>query len=567
MRSERSRAPEGFWTEAWRLADPAYTELAFQAIYAVRQGNLPPDIPPRELAARARRRVLQSKALISGLLGFLSLGSLLLLNPVARRLFVVLLPEGLYVAAVLGALVVVEMILLWWTGLQVLPAYLASGIVPLLRGLPVSPKSLRRAALILLLRLFDAPVITCLVLTPIAAGIALRSAVAGLLLLPAVVAAAVFAIALALLSGRFFVRHVQGARGGTARTAMRWAYLVLWAIPAFAMYGFVAVGPAFLRYIAALALDGPTAVLDAIFLAFPFSLTTLPAFALGLPTAGPGPGLDPIAVLVGGALYAGLLSGTVAWLRTAPLRLSSETAFSPGPAAGALGRLSLTSSAGAVLRKDLRTASRTPGFAFLVLLPLLQAAALGIWTFVADPKPSGILQLASAAVESAALLATFFGPAFFAIEVLGYSYTRTLPLPGRSVVVGKLALVLLVYALASAIVVSLTLARVFAPTLFLAFVAAELPAIAAGGLLELTILFRRAEAKGLPITNLFAGAWWAAAVAVPGLLETGTPLLLYDALVGGTGPGLAIAGMAILASIELALVIPFALTVGRRGAA
>jgi predicted permease len=565
MRSGRLPEADGSWREAWRLADGAYTELAFQAIYAVRQGNLPPDIPSDQLARRARSRVRQSKFMVSFVLGFLSLGSLLFLNPIAQQLFVVLLPQGLYVGTVLGALVVLELTLLWWTGLQVLPAFLSSGIVPLLRSLPVNERTLRRAALLLLLRLFDAPAVACLILTPLAAGIALDSVVAGLLLLPAVVAAIVFAIALALVSGRFFVRRVQGARGGGLRSAVRWAYLVLWAVPAFAMYGFVVIAPAFLRFVAGLALDGPSSVLDLLFLAFPFPLTMLPAYSVGLPTSGVH-GLDAPIVVVGVVLYGLLLVGTSYWLVGAPLRLASDTPMAQVGPLGVVGRIRPTSISMAILHKDLRTASRTPGFAFLILLPLLDAAALGIWTYVATPLTVDVFSLASGAVASAALLATFFGPAFFAIEVMGYSYTRSLPLPGRSVLLGKVTLVALVYVLASVLVVALTLLRIFSPLLFVAFVAAELPAILAASLLEFSILFRRAQSKGLPITNLFAGAWWAAAVSIPGLIYAGTPLLLYDLLRNGSGSTWAVAAMAILALAELAVVTPYALSVGRGGA-
>ena len=561
MPSRRSPATSGSWREAWQLADPAYTELAFQAIYAVRQGNLPPGLPARAVARLARRRVLQSKVMVSGLLAFLSLGSLLIVNPAVVHLFVI--PWGLYLATGLGAVVVLDMIMIWWTGLQVLPSFLASGIVPLLSSLPVETRQLRRAALILLLRLFDAPALTCLVLTPLMAGIALHSVLAALLLLPAVAAAIAFAIALALVSGRFFVRHVQGARGGAARTALRWGYLVLWAIPAFAMYGFVAIGPAFVRFVAALALQGPTSVLDLVFLTFPFSLTALPSYGLGLATGGAGSTLSPVVVAAGACGYVALLAIAVAWLRTAPLRLSLETPYAPAVANGSGVRLRTTAVATAVLRKDVRVASRTPGFAFLVLLPLLESAALGIWTFVSNPDPSNVLSLANAAVESAALLATFFGPAFFAIEVMGYSYTRTLPLPGRSVLTGKVALVLAIYAMATLIVVALTLARVFEPVVFLGFVAAELPAVAAASLLEYSILFQRAQRKGLPITSLYAGAWWAAAVSVPGLIQSGTPLVLYDFLRGGTGAVWAVPAMAVLSVAELVAVLPYALHVSR----
>jgi predicted permease len=552
------------WRRAWRLADPAYTELAFQAIYAVRQGNLPPSDRAEDLSRKARTRVLQSKLLVSALLGFLSLGSLLLLNPIAQQLFVSVMPQGLYVATVLGALVVLELTLLWWTGLQVLPAFLASGIVPLLRTLPVDSVTLRRASLLLLLRLFDAPAITCLVLTPLAAGIALHSAVAGLLLVPAVLAAVVFAISLALLSGRFFVRHIQGARGGIAQTTARWAYLVLWAVPAFAMYGFITIAPAFLRYVAGLVIDGPSSSLDLIFLAFPFPLTTLPAWGIGLSTSGAF-GLDPSPVLFAALLYVAALASTGWWLSSAPLRLAVETPMATISNAAPNFRLRTGSIPAAVLRKDLRTASRTPGFAFLVLLPLLDAGALGIWTYIANPKPTDVFELAAAAVSSAALLATFFGPAFFAVEVYGYSYTRTLPLSGRSLLLGKVTLVAIIYLLSSAIVVVMTLLRIFSPGLFLAFVAAEFPAILAAAFLEFGLLFHRAERKGLPITNLFAGAWWAAAVSIPGLIVAGTPIVLYDSLKAGAGGLPAALAMGILALLELAVTVPFALSVARRG--
>jgi hypothetical protein len=553
------------WRRAWALAEPAYTELAFQAIYAVRQGNLPPNLPPQELAARARLRVRQSKLMVSFLLGFLSLGSLFLLNPLAQKLFVALMPQGLYVATVLGALVILELTLLWWTGLQVLPAFLASGIVPLLRTLPVDEPTLQKTSLLLLLRLFDAPALTCLVLTPVAAGIALHSWEAGVLLLPAVLCAVVFAISLALLSGRFFVRRVQGARGGTGAALLRWTYLFLWSVPAFAMYGFITIAPAYLRYISALALVGPSSALDTLFVAFPFPLTTLPVWGTGLSTQGAF-GLDVGPVAIAGALYLVALALTARWLLAAPLRLAMETPQASLELARGVAPLSLGSVTTAVLRKDLRTASRTPGFAFLVLLPLLDAAALGIWTYIANPNPTDVFALAAGAVTSAALLATFFGPAFFAVEVMGYSYTRTLPLPGRSVLFGKTALVGSIYLLSAALVVVLTSLRIFSPLLFIGFVLAELPAILAAALLEFGLLFRRAQRSDLPITNLFAGAWWAVAVSLPGLLVAGGPLLTYDTLRASPNWLFALPVMAVLAIAELAVILPFALSVARRGA-
>lgn len=558
------------WREAWRLADPAYTELAFQAIYAVRQGNLLPPDARGSLSARARRRVLQSKALVSAVLGLVSLGGIVVLSPVFETIFVAIMPRGLYVAAMFSAILVIELTLLWWTGLQVLPAFLAAGIVPLLSTLPVAPATLRRASLILFLRLFDVPVATCLILTPLAVGIALGSVAAALVAVPAVLSVAVFALALALVTGRFFVRRVQGARGGHRETLLRWTYLVLWAIPAFAMYAFIEIAPAFVRIIAGLTVTGPSSLLDLIFATYPLPFASLPTFAAGLPTSGtlsghPRYGLDALPVVLGLLAYSAAVLGVGRWLAAAPTRLAAE----PGATTGAgpvnlvvrPGRLSV-----AVLRKDLRTASRTPGFAFLILLPLLSSAALGLWTFASDPPARESFDLAVGAIATTTFLATFFGPAFFAIEVMGYSYTRTLPLPERGVLWGKVALAVLIYLVAGALLIGFTVLRGFPPGLFLAFVAAELPAIVAASTLELGLLFRRARRTGLPIVNLFAGAWWAALVSVPGLIVAGAPLVLYYALApsGTTG---AIVALALGSLAEFAVFVPATVGPGGRRAA
>ena len=53
-------------------------------------------------------------------------------------------------------------------------------------------------------------------------------------------------------------------------TALRWAYLVLWAIPAFAMYGFVAAAPGFFTFLGGLVAHGPNADLLLLKQAFRF---------------------------------------------------------------------------------------------------------------------------------------------------------------------------------------------------------------------------------------------------------------------------------------------------------
>ena len=551
------------WREAFRLSGVAFSELAFQAIYASRQGNLAPQCPARLLARQARRRVNQSKAIVSGLLGLLALGAGFALRAasVPGRVPAFVASPAVFDAGVLTALLSLDVGFLWWTGMQVLPTFLAAGVLPVLETLPVDDRTLDRTAGLLYLRLFDLPAATVLVATPLAVGSALGPLAGALAAIGAGTTIAL-SLALSLLTGRFFVRRVQGARGGGG-SLLRWAYLAAWLVPAFAIFAFVTVAPAFFGFLDRATTGGPSLPYDLLLGAFPYPFGALAAAAAhGAPTVGLG-GSEVVLAGAAAAGYLGLALAAVAWTFSSVRHIPEMPGRVAGPVRPGLGSLRPVRPALSVLTKDLRIASRTPGYAFLILLPMLDAAALGLWTLASAPGPSAALGLGLGAVTSAALLATFFGPAFFAVEVLAYSYGRTLPLPHRSLVVGKVALVGGIYLAASGIVLGLTLARIFDPGLFAAFVLAELPGVLAASFLELGILFRRARTRGLPITNLYAGAWFAILVAIPGVVVATLPLVAFQEgrLVGD---GAALVLMAGVALAELALSIPVAF--GRRAA-
>ncbi|HUI38775.1 MAG TPA: hypothetical protein VLY85_03990 [Thermoplasmata archaeon] len=556
----------GTWREAYRLHERTYPELAYHAIYAVRQGNLPPSVPPSQLVARSLRRVIESKLLVSGLLAVIILGSIVALRAPVETFLAPTLGRALYVATVVSGLLVLEMALLWWTGLQVLPTFLASGILPTLDVLPIPRRTVDRAALLLFLRLFDLPAATILILTPVAMSMALASPVAGLAVVPGTVAVLVFAFALSLATGRFFVRHVQGSPGGFGHAALRWLYLVLWATPAFAMYGFLTFGPRFVDWVSSLASTGPSAPLDALFAVFPFPLAALPGLAAASGASGTaGTSVPWAVVLLASAAYGALLVLVGTWLATAPARYSREGTEGRLVARRPV-RLLPTSAAMAVVTKDLRVASRTPGFAFLILLPLLNAVAIGVWTLLSGPTFNDVFNIATAAVATAALLATFFGPAFFAIEVMGFSYTRTLPLSERSLVLGKVTLITSLYLTAATIVLGLALTRVFDPGAFAGFILAELPAVAAAALFELGILTRVARRRGMPITNLYSGGWWATAVSLPGILVAGVPIVAFE-LSRSASISSALLVMGLIGLAELGGATAFTLGVSDRGLA
>ncbi len=552
------------WREAWRISSVAFSELSLQAIYAFRQGNLPPAGPPLQMVRRARRRVVQSKVLVAAVLGLLVAGACALLEVSARIVatpfFGVVVPTGVFQMGVLTGLLAIEVAFLWWTGLQVIPTLLASGVLPVLEPLPIDERTLGRVAGLLYLRLFDLPAAMVLVTTPLFVAASLGAA-AGLAIVPGAFAAVGFALALALWTGRFFVRRVQGARGGGGRTLVRWAYLVLWVLPAFAMFGLVIAAPGFLAIVGRTLGGGPSLGSDLVLSVFPITLAILPAIAVHGTAAFALDATGRAVLSAAAAVYVVLTAWAVVWLMASVRRTGLAPVLAPADAPPARFVLRPRGPARAVLTKDLRIASRMPGYAFLVIFPILEAVAIGLFTFVTGPGSSAALGLALAAVATAALLATFFGPAFFAIEVIAYAYGRTLPITDRSILTGKVALVAGIYLIAAGVVLGLTLVRVFQPALFVAFVLAEFPAVLAAALLELGLLFRRARARGLPIVNLYSGGWYAAIIAVPGLVVAGGPLVAFR-LLGAAAPETALAAMGLFALGELAICAPFAL--GRR---
>jgi predicted permease len=545
------------WREAWRLSRAPLCEVSFQAIYAFRQGNLLPPGPARSLAPRAERRTIQSKALVGLVLGALSLGAsvLLRLGPTGSpTLAAYALPPAAFDAGILTGVLSIDVALLWWTGLQVLPTFLASGALPVLETLPIDATTLRRTAGIVYLRLFDIPALTVLVSIPVFVGLALGP-LAGLAVIPGAVAIVAFGLALSFVTGRFFVRKIQGSRGGGGRTVVRWAHLLLWLVPAVSVLGFVSAGPVFFTFLGRAVSAGATGVFEGFEAAFPFTLALLPALAA---TGAPGISLtapEALELAVASTGYILLAGYAAIWLLGSVASTAHLPSVSARPGPAPRYELHPQTPALAVLTKDLRTASRTPGYAFLILLPILDSVAIGLVTVADAPSHAASQSLALAAVVAAALLATFFGPAFFSIEVLGFSYGRALPLSDRSVVLGKTALIVSVYLLAGLIVLGITLVKVTAPVTFVAFVVAELPAIVAAALLELGILFRWARTRGVPVPNLYAGAWSAVVVSLPGLVVAAAPLVVYGSY------GLLV--MAAASVAELAVCAPLMLR--RRG--
>ncbi len=550
------------WRGAFRVSKVVYDEFSFQSIYALKQGNTSAPLQERrggDPTEKARRRVAQSKGMVAFLLFMvISVGAIGLRAQSALGL--ALTPVDYATSVIAGELLLIFS-LLWMTGLQVAPTLLGSRVFPLLSTLPLSKKDMERVGFIVFLRIFDAPAIMAAIYLPLAVAVVTGSALAGLVLIPGTLVTVVLSCAISLVTARFFIVRVSGAEGGTPGSlALRWVYLLVWSLPSLAITAFVAFSLQILDLMSFWESANPGAF-RTLLLVYPFPFAYLASIALY-------PNLDAYHLLTDPvlwgtiALYIVVALGSLRWLRRAPVDLSLAAPRSTRSAhlRGTdlhVGRPSL-----AILHKDLRIASRTPGYAFLIILPLLDAFILGLSTVIENPAPAAAERFAIAAVTVAALLATFFGPAFFATEVLGFSFTRTLPIPRRTLLLGKASLILIIYVLAALLVMGLVAGRVGDPLPFILFAAAELPAVMAAAFFELGVLFHRAEKTGIPVTNLYSGAWWATLVVLPGLAVAGAPLVLYE-LGQNYDRALAVPSMAVTALLLLGATAAWALWGGR----
>jgi predicted permease len=547
--------------------------MAFQSIHAHRQGNpLPKDVAADELVPLALRRVEQSKALISFLLVMMSFFAMyFLLDPVIRPggvtiedAFAPFTPLPIYEAAVIGGLLLFQLSLIWTTGLQLLPTFLSSRIVQLFETLPLTEGQKDRIALYVVLRLFSYPIAVILVTVPFAVGFGLHSWVAGLAALPGAIAAVVLGLALALYTGGFFVRNVQGARGGAGRAALRWMYILLWTIPALAIYGSIIFGPGILAGFSTLSTQGTSSLWLAVSSIFPEPFSYLPVLAA---TPAGVPGIPFLFFPILALFYAVLLGIATVWILRAPRQIALGVARGEGPVFEVSPPLRPSRPMWAVVRKDIRTASRTPAFAFILLLPVMDAFLIGLASIAGASTSAAAFGFAAGAVTTAAGFTVVFGPAFFATELMGYAYTRSLPLRDRSLMFGKLSLIVGVYVVSVFTILGILALRLFDPVHFLEFVGAEFPAVVAAGFIELALIFHMAEKSGLPVTYLFTGSYVGLAVVIPGLFIAGIPLVGFEIVnsIPGAPSDWALPVLALLSLFVLAGAAPIALSTARGG--
>ncbi|MEM0313850.1 MAG: hypothetical protein QXQ41_04815, partial [Candidatus Bathyarchaeia archaeon] len=175
-----------------------------------------------------------------------------------------------------------------------------------------------------------------------------------------------------------------------------------------------------------------------------------------------------------------------------------------------------------IIRKDLRIASRSPAYASLFLLPVIQTVVL-VFSFLSISYIG--LNVALGMLFGMSFVSLMLTPTLLAIEGLASSYTRSLPLRRRTMIVAKAVVTTLTYAMSLFV---LLLAAVFLRkdfSLILTFGAAHIFSVAAAGMLVLLIFIKKLWKEGFAMGNVYARLGTFLRILLPGVLMALAPIV------------------------------------------
>ena len=435
--------------DLWRISGLVYREAMFQSLYVLKRGGqLPETKAPGDFRRFMTQAAIVMKVFLCIFLAGTAVGAVL---AVEKASFPGVTP-AVAMAVVVGIFVLSVMFIITVMAIDVVTGFVAAKAVQTLVALPMSRREVATTTLLGFLRIFDAPLVTGVVVFAVAHAVLTRSVLGAMAYAVGVATAEAFAVVLALSLAELFYARVFNRAGSGLQSAARALYLLVSIMPGVGMYLLfsyqASAGKAVLSAVAA----HPGLGVALMFI-YPVSFGFVVAVASGVQGASH-------AMLVGSGLaclvYVGI---AVLSLRWAAQRLSARALNSEVPGMGAGWRLSPTG-AGArsfrlkivapwlgVLVKDMRIVLRSPSEAALLLMP---AAAVVPWA-IAMGSRGRLAMGAPDLVTFLGLMAVTAVPALVNVEAVGYTYLRTLPVKARWSLAAKAAVATTTY-IASVIV-------------------------------------------------------------------------------------------------------------------
>lgn len=425
-------------------------------------------------------------------------------------------------AAIIGAVTAFltsVLFLIVFMGLQVSTSFISSKAVEILSPLPLSRRDISNIVFVCFLRIFDLPLIVAVVSFVSAYMFLVGSILGGLAALTAVLVTECFAVSASIASARFFYSRVSGAGGrSTWKAAMRVIFMIVWVLPTVGIYLVLNFAFQIVDSFAALTrvLTSFTSLLA---LVYPFSF----GFLISLTTSMSG--ADAIALglsILSFFLYVLAAFYCLKWVTRTVRSLGA------GQVTSVLREIvkdTIVRTASpwlGIIRKDLRVASRSPSYASLFLLPVVQTVVLA--TSFSSFENVG-LENALGILVGMSTLTLIIAPILFSIEGLSSSYSRTLPLRRRTLIGAKAFLATLTYVIALTVlsIVALFVAKDF--SMLLIFGGTYMFSIAAGNMVELVIMANKFWKEGFAIGNIYSRLSTYIVVVLPGIAIIMMPVI------------------------------------------
>lgn len=504
--------------ELWRVSSTVTKEVSFQSVFSTRAGS---SLPRRgstgvaQLVRNAKYNMWISKVLTT--IFICAFGFVMFIPQLGQTVFLGTSKEFTIIASVSTFLAAVLFFVVFM-GLQVATSLVSSKIADTLSPLPLSKKEVSKVIFLCLIRIFDLPLLAALVVLPTAYLMIGGSIAGGSISVVATIVTEIFALALTIGLARFFYSKVAGGGGRSKwKTVTRFLFMLVWMVPAFGTYFVINFAEVILKSFASFTqVLGPS--MELLVLVFPFSFGFLVSYVSNLQAAS----IPTLALsTMSSVLYVVFAFYCFRWVTTTIRRIGTgrivgavretvkDTIIRPRrPWLG-------------IIRKDLAIASRSPSYAVLFLLPALQVAVLAV-SF--SSFEAGFV-VTTGVLTGISMTTLVLPPTMFSIEGLASSYTRSLPLRKRTLILAKTLLAVFIYSLSviALLAIALFVKRDFTSEIL--FGALYLFSIAAASMLELTILARKFWKEGFALGNVYARLSTFMLILVPGYALAWAPMI------------------------------------------
>jgi predicted permease len=482
------------WREAWRIAGKIAFEVQFRSAMSMSSGAMTRTVEKQIEKARSNARFNKLTVsifitMLAAAFGIVVWGTLSGLYGTPEEFRWITIAFTVSIFCLLGFA-----FLVFW-GIMVSTSFISSNAASIGHYLPVSRVDTGKLALLSYVRLFDAQMISIVVGFPLAygiafyfvSGVAIPAILGYLACLVSFLVSVGLAITVMLLLALYFYTRIQSTGGSRLGSIVRLLFIVLWVV---AIMGFSLAFQ--LMYIIIPLLEGLAIQLTPfwylLYFAYPFSMGTFVVLATGIPGT-PAFWLDFVVV----GFYVTLALIGIRWSRNFLQRIGTggvtvTTSTVIHPVTVKVSRVGV-----ALLRKDIRIATRTPGQAIMFFLPFITMLPI----FLQFIWEIGVVHVSDVLIFIVipTIMLGFFSIFFLSVEARGMAYTMTLPLPTKRILRGKAQLLTLTSVAIPVFVIVISFFKAFTNPVSFLIATSMVPTVYVSAYISL-VLFTRVVGGG-----------------------------------------------------------------------